>query len=330
MPIFIRKFAAFMLQGSIFIFLSLTAAYAEEEPILKETIVVQGEIVTLGDIFDNAGAFKNIPVFRSPDFGSDGVISASRVQAAAKREGLLWSNPGHVDKLIVRRPSRLITLNDIKTLLRSSLSEKAGINNTENLTITFATGTKDIHIDQRIDASLVVMSIDYNPRNKAFRAQIGTEETTGNIPRGTITGRVDQTVQVVVPREILEPGVAITTGSLKTLRIPVDRLRSGYINDIKMAVGKTPKYRLGTNQVLRSQDLEIPKIVKSNDLVEIRFNLPGLSLKAQGRALGSGAKGDVISVLNTRSKRKIQVIIQAPGVVYPADTPALVLNKPGS
>ncbi len=326
----IFNYAAFILRGSLLCTLLITSTLADEEPILKESIVVQGEIVTLGDLFENAGPYKNIPVFRSPDFGSDGVISASRVQAAAAQQGLVWANPGHVDKLIVRRPSRIITLNEVKELLRPDLSEKTGINNTDDLTITFATGTKDIHIDKRIAASLVIMSISYNPRNKAFRAQIGTEETTGNISRGIITGRVDQTAQVVFPTNNLEPGIAITENDLKILRVPVDRLRAGYISEIKLAVGKTPRYRLGPNQVLRSQDLEIPKIVKTNDLVEIRYQVPGLILKTKGRALGSGAKGDIISVLNMRSKRKVQVTIQAPGVVFPADTPAIIIGQSGS
>ncbi|MGH1349310.1 MAG: flagellar basal body P-ring formation chaperone FlgA [Methyloligellaceae bacterium] len=326
----IFSFTAFIIRVALLCCCLLTPVWADEEPVLKESIIVQGEIVTLGDLFENTGPYKNIPVFRSPDFGSDGVISASRVQAAAAREGLIWNNPGRVDKLIVRRPSRTITLNNIKDLLRPQLSEKTGINNNEDLTITFATGTKDIHIDKQIVADLVVMSLAYNPQNKAFKAQIGTEESTGNISRGIITGRVDQTSLVVFPTNSLEPGIAITENDLKTMRVSVERLRAGYISDTRLAVGKTPKYRLGPNQVLRSQDLEVPKIVKTNDLVEIRYQVPGLYLKSQGRALGSGAKGDIISVLNTRSKRKIQVTIQAPGVVFPADTPARIVGSSGS
>ena len=38
-------------------------------------------------------------------------------------------------------------------------------------------------------------------------------------------------------------------------------------------------------------------------------------LSARGRALGDGAKGDIVSVLNEQSKRTIQGVVTAAGTV---------------
>lgn len=306
------------------------AAFGEVEPVLKEQVVVYGDVVKLGDIFDDAGEYKSIAVFQSPDYGEDGIVSASRVQAAAAKHGLIWTNPGSVDKLVIRRPSRKITLDEIKTALKPVIADRSGVPDSENVTITFSTGTKDLHIDSRNTSPLVVMDLWYNQQGRSFRAVIGTEESTGNVPRGTLVGRADETSFIVVPSRVLVPGKEIGDEDLKQVRVPVDRIRTGAIRDMSSAVGKTPKYRMAANQLLRRQDLEIPKIIKVNDPVDIHYKIPGMFLRAKGRALGAGARGDVIQVLNIQSRRKIDAIVVSPGVVKPATSPVRVITQPES
>ncbi len=314
---------------TVFFMVTVSAqAWAEEDPILKEQVIVYDEVVKLGDIFDSAGKYKGIAVFQSPDFGEDGIVSAVRVQTAAARHGLIWTNPGGVDKLVIRRPSRRISLNEVKQILKPVIADRSGVPDSNNITITFSTGTKDIHIDSRNTSPLIVMDLWYNQQGRSFRAVIGTEESTGNIPRGALQGRADETSFVVVPSRVLTPGKEITSDDLKQVRVPVDRIRTGSITDMSSAVGKTSKYRMAANQLLRRQDLEIPKIIKVNDMVEIHFKIPGMFLRAKGKALSSGARGDTIQVLNVQSRRKIDAIVLSPGVVKPATTPVKVITQP--
>ncbi|MEM8744332.1 MAG: hypothetical protein AAGF14_06840, partial [Pseudomonadota bacterium] len=73
-----RRIASLLLTGAlIWSFAQLTAARAE--PLLREQIKVYSDIVTLGDLFENAGDAERAPVFRSPELGTRGVVAAKRV-----------------------------------------------------------------------------------------------------------------------------------------------------------------------------------------------------------------------------------------------------------
>ena len=89
-------------------------ASAQGQPVLREQIKVYSDLVTLGDIFENAGLAQNAPVFRAPDLGTHGVVAAKRIATAASQHGLIWDNPGAVEKVTVERPSRRITLKEIQ------------------------------------------------------------------------------------------------------------------------------------------------------------------------------------------------------------------------
>ena len=68
-------------------------------------------------------------------------------------------------------------------------------------------------------------------------------------------------------------------------------------------------------QPLRSADLMKPEIVQKNDMVLLHYEVPGIVLTMRGKALDSGTRGDMVSVLNVHSKRTIQGIVTAPGRV---------------
>jgi flagellar basal body P-ring formation protein FlgA len=47
----------------------------------------------------------------------------------------------------------------------------------------------------------------------------------------------------------------------------------------------------------------------------LTYEVPGIVLTMRGKALESGAEGDLVSVLNVNSKRTIQGIVTGPGRV---------------
>ena len=56
--------------------------------------------VTLGELFDDAGAAANVVVGQR--HGATAVFEASQIQAAARRAGLEWSNPQGLRRIVVR------------------------------------------------------------------------------------------------------------------------------------------------------------------------------------------------------------------------------------
>lgn len=82
--------------------LALSAAPALAGPVtLKAEPMDDDGRVTLGDLFDGAGAAANVAVgVRS---GGTAVFEAGQIQAAAARAGLTWSNPQGLRRIVVRQ-----------------------------------------------------------------------------------------------------------------------------------------------------------------------------------------------------------------------------------
>lgn len=74
-------------------------ALAGQAVSLKADIADSDGLVTLGDLFDGAGAAARVPV--ATRTGADVVLDAAAVQLAARRAGLDWANAEGLHKIIV-------------------------------------------------------------------------------------------------------------------------------------------------------------------------------------------------------------------------------------
>ncbi|MEN5113855.1 flagellar basal body P-ring formation chaperone FlgA [Brevundimonas diminuta] len=74
-------------------------AWAEPVNLLPDPVDDDGRI-TLGELFDEAGAASGVVVGRR--VGATAVLEASQVQIAARRAGLQWSNPNGLRRIVVR------------------------------------------------------------------------------------------------------------------------------------------------------------------------------------------------------------------------------------
>ena len=91
MRILAPLFAALLLAGP---------ALAGQAVSLKADVASDDAVVTLGDIFDGAGAAGQVAV--ATRTGATVVLDAGLVQAAARRAGLDWANAEGLHKIIVR------------------------------------------------------------------------------------------------------------------------------------------------------------------------------------------------------------------------------------
>jgi DNA-directed RNA polymerase alpha subunit len=80
-------------------------------------------------------------------------------------------------------------------------------------------------------------------------------------------------------------------------------------------LGLAAKRPVRAGQPLRAADLMKPEVVKKNDIVMMRYEIPGIVLTLRGQALDNGTEGDVVNVLNIQSKRTIQGTVTGPGQV---------------
>jgi flagella basal body P-ring formation protein FlgA len=69
---------------------------------LRSEIYASGGRITLGDLFEDAGAASDVVVAPGPQAGMTLVLDAGRVQSAARVAGLDWDNPSGFRRLLVK------------------------------------------------------------------------------------------------------------------------------------------------------------------------------------------------------------------------------------
>lgn len=80
-----------------------TTAFANDTAVtLKSDIVAGGPLVTLGDVFDNAGPAASRPIGPAPRAGARATFLPHVVQNAAQAAGLSWTAPTELRVIEVR------------------------------------------------------------------------------------------------------------------------------------------------------------------------------------------------------------------------------------
>jgi flagella basal body P-ring formation protein FlgA len=289
------------------------AAPAMAEPVLRDEIVVKGPLVTLGDIFENAGAVAGKAVFRSPEIGTEGAVGAMRVQSAARGHGLHWPNEREIEQVRVRRASRVLKLEDVERLVREGAAAKLSVEEPASIEISFGPGARDMHLDPALNGEIVLSRLDLSGSG-AFRAEFGVAGR-GEDKTLSFTGQAKETIMLPAPSRDIARGEALLPGDIVMTRVDKGRSISGYVADARGLQGMAARQPLAAGKPVREADIEHPRIVEKNAVVTIVYEAPGLLVKAQGKTLGEAALGESVSVVNTQSKRIVQAIATAPGVV---------------
>ncbi|MGA8966936.1 MAG: flagellar basal body P-ring formation protein FlgA, partial [Pseudolabrys sp.] len=89
-------------------------------PALKSEAIVSGDIVRIGDLIENAGIVASVPIFRSPDLGYTGTISADAVLEAVRSHALIGVATGGIRDIVVTRASRTIPAKDVEDVIARS------------------------------------------------------------------------------------------------------------------------------------------------------------------------------------------------------------------
>lgn len=94
-----------------------------------------------------------------------------------------------------------------------------------------------------------------------------------------------------------------------------DHVVAGALSDARRAIGQEARVTIYNGRPIRPADVGPPALVERNDIVRLRFVSAALVIEADGRALGRGALGERISVMNLSSRTTVIGEIAADGSV---------------
>jgi flagella basal body P-ring formation protein FlgA len=291
-----------------------SAAIAEPaRPTLRSEAVVTGNVVRIGDLIDHAGIVANIPIFRAPPLGESGTVSASQVLAAVKPHALIGIDPGPIEEITVTRASRTVPARDIQNALAAALGRTSGLGDPADISINFDRALRDWQVEPSSTAAPAIENLRYD-------AQTGRFDAVAEIPgapqtRRRLTGSAVATANVVVLTRAVARGDIIGANDLTMQRIPRSQLSGDTIVEMSQAIGRAARGALTNNHPLRTSDVMRPEVVRRNESVALVYRVPGIVLSVRGKAVDSGAEGDMIDVVNVQSNRTVRGTIVGPGQV---------------
>lgn len=93
------------------------------------------------------------------------------------------------------------------------------------------------------------------------------------------------------------------------------RTIEGALSDPASVVGREARVTIYAGRPIRAGDLRAPALIERNDIVRLRYRSGGLVIEADGRALGRGAAGDRIAVMNLTSRTTLSGLVRKNGYV---------------
>ena len=133
-----------------------------------------------------------------------------------------------------------------------------------------------------------------------------------------------ETFEAAVLSRPLAAGEVVKASDLTIVRRPKSEAGANVVTVAAQAMGLAARRAMRPGQLIRQTDLMKPEVVARNDNVTITYEVPGIVLTMRGKALETGAKGDIINVLNAASNKAIQATIAGPGHVIVSSRAAIV------
>lgn len=286
-----------------------------QRPVLKSEATITGPVVRIGDLVEHAGIIAKVPIFRAPDLGSTGTVSAEAVAEAVRTHALIGLDTGGVTDVTVTRAARAIPAKEIEDTIARALSVQYNLGQPGDITVTFERDMQAMYVEPSAQGMPRVARVTYDTRSNRFDATL--EIPTGAATRGTLRlmGRAQAMMEFVTVARALERGVILKESDVVVERRPRAEVGRDAVTERAQAVGFAARTALQPGRPLRSAELMKPDMVQRNETVTLVYEVPGVTLTIRGKAAEGGAEGDVISVLNEQSKRTVQGVIVGPGRV---------------
>jgi flagellar basal body P-ring formation protein FlgA len=132
--------------------------------------------------------------------------------------------------------------------------------------------------------------------------------------------------RVIATLLLAQPALADSLVATRTIRSQavigpddltlVDAEVPGALTDPGEALGLEARVAIYAGKPVRRSDLGAPALVDRNQVVTLIYMAGGLAISTEGRAMGRGAEGEVIRVINLASRTTVSGRIGPDGAVH--------------
>lgn len=288
-------------------------AVAADAATLRERVVVDGDEVTLGDLFEGLAPDRAaIPIARAPELGREVTLEAPWVARVARAYRVDYRPASPYERITLVRASHWVEPAAVAAAVLADLRRHLGEGRIE---VQYDGRVPELHLPTDVAATVTVAEFAFEPITGRFTGTLAAPAEGPAAVQVAISGRAAVMIEVPVPATRLRSGAPIDAADLTLVEFESRRLDDGMALSEDELIGMSPRRTLAPGAPVRLADVQPPIVVARGDRITMQVRYGTLSVTARGRALQDGAMGDVIRVTNLDSRRTIEATVAAPDLV---------------
>lgn len=289
-------------------------------PVLKSNVSVQSSIVTVSDMFEDAGNWAEQALFRSPAPGTIGDVPLETVRMAAQRIGMTeFENAGLLSVKVARQG--VMVGEEVLTATVQDYMQQSGTI-TQNMYVQMDLSQDWATVYAEVgDNPVELEQIRYFQGSNSFSARLLIAGRNAPID---IAGRLYFTIDAPHLTRTLPSGTVIKTTDIIMRPISAQLADATGVPSIEDLIGKQVGRQMREGILVRNADVDDPIVIGRNDTVTLYLKTGQMTLTVRGQALNDASRGETVSVLNLVSNRVVRGIAVNPGAVEIAPQSALI------
>lgn len=291
-----------------------TVAVADAGYEIRRTVSTENETLSLADLIDGKG-LPDTPIFRAPAPGENGTIKVARVLSAARKLSLEIDGTRGLEEIFITRKSREVTEDDIRSALEQNLAKISGSTKFEFM-LDPADKSRARNIESTAVAPVEIRSLKLDKERTRFQALAVVSDSPLLLRQPVeLSGTFTPLNLVYVAARDIERGTVLGEADFREEFRPLGEAGESTPPKYTVPRGMVLKRDVKSGEPIPATDLVAEIQVEKNASILVRYERAGLTISMRGKALQSGAMGEVISVMNPQSKKAVDAIIIGKGRV---------------
>ena len=291
-----------------FLVLAVSASAADKASQLTGKTLIDGDVVTVGDLFTNAGGSAGHVLAPAPEVGKKLTLSANDLARVARAFKLDWQAKENEFIVLERNVSLIDSDMIINALNASDLKDKIS----DKAEFKLSNMLDGILVEGKDMPEMVISNTSLDVDSEKFTASLQLKRDGEIVKEVSLEGLASVMVRVPVLKFSMASNSVITTNDINEIAMPRQQLRGDVILDKATLVGMIAKRSLQANQTVSKSDIIPPVMVKRNELVTIIYKNGPIQLSSKARSMGVGSRGDSLMFLNMNSKKTFEAKVTGP------------------
>lgn len=293
------------------LFLAFTGSTALAAPVLKAEVSVNHPVITVGDMFEDAGLLAERALFRAPEPGTTGIVSLEAVRAAAAKAGLTDYAQDGLLSVRVERRATVVDTTVLSGLISADLAVRGLLPQGAELHTRFDNPGLSYNAEA-VETPVTLLALRYQPGSASFSARF---QVAGMELPVDVAGSIDLLVEVPHLAASLKAGAVLTPADIEMKRVPLAFADQSGVENFDDLVGKQLRRNSRAGVMLKAADVTEPLAVRRNTEVTVLLRTGPMTLTVIGQSLSDAASGQPVQVMNSVTRKILTGVATANGAV---------------